>query len=92
MSRERGSGAGDVTLAFLLGAAVGAGLALLFAPAPGRETRELLGQKARAGQDKAAGLAKDAWGRQRDTLVTALERGTEAFQRARDQARDKEPV
>jgi YtxH-like protein len=92
MSRESRSGAGEVTVAFLLGAAVGAGLALLFAPAPGRETRELLGQKARHGQDKAAGLAKETWGRQRDTLITALERGTEAFQRARGEARDKETV
>lgn len=90
MSREGGSGAGDLTLAFLLGAAAGAAVALLFAPAPGRQTREFLGQKAREGQDKAAELAKEAWSSQRDTLVTAIERGTEAFQQARDQARNKE--
>ena len=90
MSREGGSGAGEVTLAFLLGAAAGAAVALLFAPAAGRETREFLGQKAREGQDKAAELAKEAWNSRRDTLVTAIERGTEAFQQAREQARDKE--
>ena len=88
MSRERGTGTGDLTLAFLLGAAAGAAVALLFAPAAGRETREFLGQKAREGQDKAAELAKEAWSRQRDTLVTAMEKGREAFQ----QARDKETV
>ena len=49
-------------------------------------------QKAREGQDKASELAKDAWSRQRDTLVTAIERGKEAFDQARDQARDKETV
>lgn len=92
MSRERGSSGGDVTLAFLIGAAAGAALALLFAPAAGRTTRELLGQKAREGQGKAAELAKQAWSRQRETVVTAVERGTEAFQRARNQARDKETV
>jgi gas vesicle protein len=92
MSRGGRSGAGDVTLAFLLGAAAGAAVALLFAPAPGRETRELLGQKAREGQDKAAELAKEAWSRQRDTLVTAVERGRDAFQQARGQSRDKESV
>jgi gas vesicle protein len=92
MSRERGSSSGDVTLAFLIGAAAGAALALLFAPAAGRQTRELLGQKAREGQGKAAELAKEAWSRQRETVVTAVERGTEAFQRARNQARDKETV
>jgi gas vesicle protein len=58
MSREGGSGAGDLTLAFLLGAAAGAALALLFAPATGQETREFLGKKVREGQDKAAELAK----------------------------------
>lgn len=77
MSRESRSGAGDVTLAFLLGAAAGAAIALLFAPAPGRETREFLGQKAREGQDKAAELAKEA---------------RDAFQQARGQSRDKESV
>ncbi len=92
MSRESRSGAGDVTLAFLLGAAAGAAIALLFAPAPGRETREFLGQKAREGQDKAAELAKEAWIRQRDTLATAVERGRDAFQQARGQSRDKESV
>ena len=92
MSRDGGSGAGDVTLAFLIGAAAGAVLALLFAPATGRETRERLGQKAREGQDKAAELAKETWSRQRDTVVTAIERGAEAFQQARNHARDKEPV
>jgi gas vesicle protein len=92
MSRAGGSEAGDLTLAFLLGAAVGAAVALLFAPAPGRETREFLGQKAREGQDKAAELAKEAWTRQRETLGTAVERGRDAFQQARSQTRDKEPA
>jgi gas vesicle protein len=90
MSRDSRSGVGELTLAFLLGAAAGAAVGLLFAPAAGRETREILGQKAREGQDKAAGLAKEAWGRQRDALVTAIDRGTEAFQEARSQARNKE--
>ena len=95
MSRDSGSGTSEVTLAFLIGAAAGAVLALLFAPATGRETRELLGQKAREGQDKAAKaaeMAKDAWGRQRESVATAIERGADAFQQARNHARDKETV
>ena len=83
MSREDRSGAAELTLAFLLGAAAGAAVALLFAPATGRETREFLGQKAREGQDKATEMAREAWSQQRDTLVTAIERGREAFEQVR---------
>jgi gas vesicle protein len=83
MSRESGS-AGDLTLAFLLGAAAGAAVALLFAPAAGRETREFLARKAREGQDTAAELAKE--------VVQVVERGKEAFQQAREEALDKETV
>ena len=53
-SNERsggGSGGGTVMLAFLVGALAGAAVALLYAPATGRETREFLGEKARAGRD-----------------------------------------
>ena len=56
-------------MAFLVGAVAGAALALLFAPAPGAETRRILGEKARESQDKAR---------------EALERGREAFQKAMD--------
>lgn len=88
MSREARSGGGELTLAFLLGAAAGAAVALLFAPATGRETREFLGQKAREGQDKAGALAREAWNQERETLVTAIERGRDAF----EQVRGKETV
>lgn len=72
-------------LAFLAGAAAGAAVALLFAPTTGREAREFLSEKAREGQDKAAELARqgrDVLNRQRDTLVSAIERGREAYQQA----------
>jgi gas vesicle protein len=70
----------------VLGAIGGAAVALLFAPATGRETREYLGQKAREGRDRAADLAEK--GRQmakegRETLAHAVERGREAYQQAR---------
>jgi gas vesicle protein len=54
---ERSGGAGTVLLAFMLGAIAGAAVALLYAPAPGRETREFLGDKAK----EAARKAKDAY-------------------------------
>jgi gas vesicle protein len=86
MARDDGSGAGSVLLAFLLGAVGGAALALLYAPATGRETREYLGHKAREGRDRAADAAER--GRQavkegRETLAHAIERGREAYQQAR---------
>src|SRR3954452_21657600 len=58
MSTDEGAGSGIALLAFLVGAMAGAAVALLYAPATGRETRELLGEKAREGREKAAALAE----------------------------------
>jgi gas vesicle protein len=86
MARDDSAGAGSILLAFMLGAVSGAAVALLYAPTSGRETRELLGEKAREGRESAAEAAKK--GRQviaqgRDTLTTAIERGRDAYQQAR---------
>ena len=59
---EKSSGAGTVMLAFLIGAAVGAVVALLYAPAPGNEMREFLGDKAREGAKKAKEFYSQATG------------------------------
>jgi len=78
---------GTVMVAFVIGALTGAAVALLFAPASGEETREYLGQKAREGKAKAREAmdqGKDYYRNQRDTLVTAVERGREAFNQARE--------
>ena len=93
MSRDEGAGAGSVMLAFLLGAVSGAAVALLYAPATGRETREYLGEKAREGRERATEVAekgrevinqgRDVINQGRDTLATAIERGREAYQQAR---------
>jgi gas vesicle protein len=88
MARDEGAGAGSVLLAFLLGAVSGAALALLYAPGPGRETRDYLGEKAREGRERATAVAER--GRQvinesRDTLATAIERGREAYHQARSE-------
>ena len=80
------SSAGSVLLAFLLGAVSGAALALLYAPATGRETREYLGDRAREGRVKAAEAAakgREAINQGRETLTNAIERGREAYQQAR---------
>jgi gas vesicle protein len=86
MARDEGAGAGSVLLAFILGAVSGAAVALLYAPASGRETREYLGEKAREGRARAAEAAekgREALNQGRETLATAVERGREAYQQAR---------
>ena len=84
------NGAGMVILAFLMGAATGAAVALLMAPASGEETRRLLADKAREGREKAneaARQGRELWDRQKQTIGTAIERGKEAY----DQARGAQP-
>lgn len=86
MSRDDGAGAGSILLAFLMGAVAGAAVALLYAPAAGRETREFLGEKAREGRERAAGAAakgRDVLNQGRETIATAIDRGREAYQQAR---------
>ena len=68
---------GTIMVAFVIGALTGAAVALLFAPASGDETREYLGQKARE--------SKDTIKQQRDTILTAVERGREAFTREHEE-------
>jgi len=90
MAKDEGAGAGSVLLAFLLGAVSGAAVALLYAPGPGRETREFIGEKAREGRQRAnvaAEKGKRALDQGRDTLASAIEHGREAYKQARqDQA------
>jgi len=69
-----------VLVAFTLGALVGAVVALLFAPARGEETREMLGERARESAQKTREFLKH----QRETLASAVERGREAYHAARE--------
>lgn len=84
MSKDNGGSA--VLTAFILGAFTGAAVALLFAPAAGKETRELLGTKAREGRDRAnelADQAKEIFQRQKQNVEQAIDRGREAYRDAR---------
>lgn len=88
MSQHNSSG--TVLLAFTLGAVAGAAIALLYAPATGEETRRKLAEKAREGRERAGQFAREGRefiDRQRENLASAVERGREAYDRAR-----KEPV
>ncbi len=85
MSNDNGN-SGAILVAFALGAIAGAATALLLAPQSGEETRRLLAEKAREGREKAGEAAhrsKEFLDRQRETLATAIDKGKDAYQRAR---------
>ena len=66
---NQGVGGGTVLLAFVAGAAVGAAVALLFAPASGTETRAYVNRRAREARDRATEAAeqgRDIFNRQRE--------------------------
>jgi gas vesicle protein len=91
------NGNGGTMMAFLMGVVTGAAVALLYAPGPGESTRRQLSTKAKEARDKAKEVgeiageaARDAArqsrefvNRQRETISTAVERGKEAYERAR---------
>jgi len=84
MSKDNSS---SVMIAFVVGAMAGAAVALLLAPASGEETREYLGKKARESTDKAREAmdqGREYYEHQRENLVTAVDRGRDAFQQARE--------
>ena len=88
-----------MVLAFIAGAIAGAAVALLFAPAAGEETRQLLSDKAREGRERAAAAAASATqqgseflSRQREGVQNAVERGRRAYQQARAPQATEEPV
>lgn len=82
---------------FLVGLGIGTLLGILFAPKSGEETRQYLKDKAEEGRDyaqkKARELreraeelterARDTVERQKDQLASAIDAGTEAYQRAK---------
>ena len=90
MARDDGH-AGAVLMAFVLGAVSGAAVALLWAPNAGADTRRLLNEKVREGRERATDAARQGRefaARQREHLSTAIDRGREAYQSARDKNGD----
>ena len=72
-------GVGD----FLLGALIGAGVALLFAPRSGRETRADISRRARATQDRVRGVAEEVTDQVVDKFEGARSRIEEQIESAR---------
>ena len=77
---------GGYLLVFAAGAAIGAGLALLYAPRTGEETRKLLAEKGRGVQHKLHDTVEDAKGYVRGKeaeLKAAFEAGKQAMREER---------
>ncbi|MEK6694944.1 MAG: YtxH domain-containing protein [Nitrospirota bacterium] len=70
-AEDNGYSAGAVAFAFLAGAVIGAGAALLLAPQSGVETRRLLKNYAEKAEEQALEKAKEA----KATMDTAIEQG-----------------
>lgn len=75
MSEERGCSPASVALAFIIGGALGASLALLFAPEGGRQTRTRLKGLATDVKDRSTDLVDDV----KDCVEDALGVGREIF-------------
>jgi len=82
-------GSSNQLAGFIIGVAVGAGLALLMAPATGSDTRRRIGETAkRLGKDARGGLehAGEALHDLGDEAKSAIETGRKVFQRGRQAA------
>jgi gas vesicle protein len=98
MSEEQGVSAGTVLVSFVAGAAIGAGLALLYAPKSGREMRENIADLTEDAVDKIKEYAKEAQEKikcaieegketivdKKTILASAIEAGREAMQKERN--------
>jgi gas vesicle protein len=78
---DRGPMISSGTLGFLLGAIVGASVALLWAPASGAETRRRLSHTAR----ESMGRAKDTVNHLREDTRDAIQAGRDAMSAKREQ-------
>ena len=76
---KHSGGVGD----FLLGALIGAGVALLFAPRSGSETRADISRRARAAQDRVRDVAGGVTDQVVDTFENARSRIEEQIETAR---------
>ncbi len=96
--RDDGYSSGSVLLSFLLGGVVGAGLALLFAPQSGRETRQKIkdltddvrdksAEYVNQAKEKATSLVeegKDFYEEKKSILKSAVDAGKEAYEKEKE--------
>ena len=82
MSENNSSPVGGYLVAFTVGALIGAGVALLYAPRSGAETRELLAERTRQLKDGAVGAVDDVKEMIREKkaeITAAVEAGRQAI-------------
>jgi gas vesicle protein len=97
-NEERSHSASSIILAFFIGGLVGAGVAMLLAPQPGRETRQKIKELAEDAKEKAAKYAeqvkskatstvekgKEIFEEKKSLLTTAFEAGKEAYEKEKE--------
>jgi len=76
---EKEEGGGSFLMGLLAGTVLGAGLGMLFAPKAGNELRSALGEQA----GRLRTTANDAYGQATDRVNQMVDRGREAYDRAR---------
>ena len=74
MSRDN---VGTSLVFFMLGAAVGATVALLYAPQDGESTRKYIGDRAEQAKDKAADITSKTADRAKELTTSATEKAKE---------------
>ncbi len=93
---DNGNGnVGGVLVAFMAGIVVGAGVALLYAPQSGKETRKLLAKKADELKEEAEGIVDDvlekgkkALKEKKEQFDAAIEAGKETMTDARKKLKE----
>lgn len=78
---ERGTSVGSILVSFLAGAAIGSGLALLFAPKSGRELREQIRD-----------LTDDAVDKIKEYSIDAQEKIKSTYEEGRELVREKKSL
>ena len=78
------NGGATFLVGFIAGSMLGAGLALLFAPRPGDQTRRDVAERAQRVREKA----RDGLGTASERVTQFAERGKEMYKTAADKARE----
>src|SRR5262245_64028438 len=87
MSQELARGNGNHLVSFVVGAAIGAGIALLVAPSSGAETRRRLGENLARTKNRINGLSSNVRGRLgelKEDVARAVETGRQTFSHDRE--------